>query len=137
MTAIYIALILLAASPLVLTIRRMRVAARVKKNGVHTNGVVINIRAIRMVRGGSMDILTIEYKDRATGQPYNAKATVTPFKYKLGDTMDIVYLPDEPSKYAMDTKGGYTGLLIFCIIIFLFILFAIYKIDEMVKSGQM
>ncbi len=137
MTAIYIALILLAAFPIVLTIQRMRVAAGIKKNGVYTDGVIKSIRTIRMVRGGAMDILTIEYKDRATGQPYKAKATVTPFKYNIGDTMEIVYLPGKPSKYAIDTKGAYWGVLIFCSILLLFVLFAIYKIDGMVKSGQM
>jgi hypothetical protein len=137
MIAIYISLIALAAFPLVLTIWRMQVAAKIKKNGVHTNGVVKHINRIRMGRGGSMDILTLEYKDGATGKPYNGKATVTPDKYKIGDAMAVVYLAEKPSKYAIDTKKAYWAVLIFCIILFLFVLFAVYKIDEMVRSGQM
>ncbi|MBC7875331.1 MAG: hypothetical protein H7Y01_15125 [Ferruginibacter sp.] len=137
MIIIYIGLIALAAFPLALTIWRMQAAAKIKKNGVQTNGVIKHINRIRMVRGGSMDILTIEYKDGATGQPYKAKATVSPGKYQIDDTMAIVYLPGKPSKYAIDTKKAYWAILIFCIILLLFVLFAIYKIDEMVKTGQM
>jgi hypothetical protein len=137
MIAIYILLIALAAFPLVLTVWRMQVAAKIKKEGVHTNGVVKHITTIRTGRGGAMDILTIEYKDRATGQPYKGRATVTPYKYKVGDTMAVVYLADKPSKYAIDTKKAYWAVLIFCIILLLFVFFAVYKINEMVQSGQM
>lgn len=134
---IYIFLIALAAFPLFLTIRRMRVAVKIKKNGIHTNGVITRINTIRTGRGGAMDILTLEYKDAATGQPHNGRATVTPYKYKVGDSMPVVYLPDRPSKYAIDAKNAYWGVLIFCIILFLFAVFATYKINEMVQSGQM
>ena len=136
MIAIYISLIALAAFPLVLTIRRMHVAKKIKKKGTPTTGVINHINSIRTGRG-AIDILTLEYKDTVTGQAYKAKATVSPYKYKIGDTMEIVYLPDKPSKYAIDSKGGYLGILIFCIILFLFVLFAVYKIDEMVRTGQM
>jgi len=84
-----------------------------------------------------MDMLTLEYKDRVTGNPYKGKATVAPGKYNIGDTMAVVYLPDKPAKYAIDTNKAYWAVLTFAIILFLFVLFAVYKIDEMVKSGQM
>ena len=137
MIAIYISLIVLAAFPVALTIWRMQVAAKIKKNGLHTNGVVTHITTIRTGRGGAMDILTLEYKDRATGKPYKGRATVTPNKYKIGDTMPVVYLPEKPAKYAIDTKKAYWAVLIFSIILFLFVLFAVYKINEMVQRGQM
>lgn len=137
MVFIYIGLILLAAFPLVLTIWRMRWAAKIKKTGVHTDSVVTHIRTVRLPRSGTVDILTLEYKDRATGQPYKGKATVAPLKYKVGDTMPVVYLPDRPAKYAVAIKSAYWAILIFCIILFLFVLFAVYKINEMVETGQM
>ena len=137
MLLLYIALIALAAFPLILTIWRMQVAATIKKKGVYTNGVITHIRTIRTGRGGAMDILTLEYKDRATNRPYNGRAIVTPQKYKVGNTMQVVYLPDKPSKYAIDTKKAYWAVLIFSIILFLFVLFAVYKIDGMVQTGQM
>ena len=133
MIYIYIALILLAAFPLLLTIWRMRRTARIKKLGIHCNGTITSIRSIR-IKNTYIDSLTIEYRDRRTGQPFQAKATSARGKYNRGDPMGIAYLPDQPSKYALtDTKGGFTFMLVFCIIIFLFVIFAVYKIDEMVK----
>ena len=87
MLIIYILLIVLAAFPLVLTIWRMRVAAYIKKNGTAVNAAVTHITTIRTGKGGSMDILALEYRDRATNRPYNGKATVAPGKYKIGDPM--------------------------------------------------
>ncbi len=137
MLIIYIVLIAIAAFPLVLTTWRMRVAAAIKKNGVPANSVVKHITTIRTGKGGAMDILTLEYKDSLTNQPYKGKATVTPGKYKIGDTMPVRYLADKPSKYAIDTNKAYWAVLIFCIVLFLFVIFAVYKINEMVQSGQM
>jgi len=115
----------------------MRRTAIIKKTGIRTNGHISAIRTIR-VKSSQVDLLTIVYKDRATGQPYTAKATTQVKKFKVGDMMEIAYLPSKPTRYAItDTKGGYTFLLVFCIIIFLFVLFAVYKINDMVKTGQM
>ena len=133
MIYIYIGMILLAAFPMLLTIWRMRRNASIKKRGIHCNGNITSIRSIRM-KSTYIDMLTIEYRDRATGRTYPAKATASQGKYKRSDMIGIAYLPDQPSKYALtDTKGGFTFMLVFCIIIFLFMIFAVYKIDEMVK----
>ncbi len=136
MIFIYTLLILLAAFPMVLTIVRMRHSAAIKKKGIHVNAVVRQIRTIRTGKGGALDLLTLEYKDRTNGQPYNAKATVGQGQYKIGDSLSVAYLPANPSKYAIDHKGAYWGILTFCIVLFLFILFAVYKINEMVQSGS-
>jgi hypothetical protein len=137
MILLYILLIVLAAFPLLLTAQRMRRAATIKKNGVHSNAVVKEIRTVRPGKGGAMDILILEYKDRVTGHSYNAKATVAHQKFKIGDNLPIAYLPDKPSKYAVDVKNAFWAVLIFSIVLFLFVLFAVYKINEMVKSGSM
>lgn len=135
MLIIYILLILLAAFPVGLTIWRMRRAAFIKKTGIHTNGTITSIRTVR-IKSSLTDMITIEYKDRATGRSYNGKATSQSGKYKRGDLMEVAYLPSNPAKYAI-TKGAYTIMLVFCIIIFLFVLFAVYKINEMVQKGNM
>jgi Protein of unknown function (DUF3592) len=137
MLIIYILLILLAAFPVGLTIWRMRRTAFIKKTGIHTNGIITSIRTVR-IKSSLTDIITFEYKDRATGRPYNGKATSQSGKYKRSDMMEVAYLPSNPAKYAItNTKGAYTIMLIFCIILFLFVLFAVYKINEMVQSGKM
>lgn len=137
MVIIYILLILLAAFPLGLTIWRMRRAAFIKKTGIHTNGYATSIRTVR-IKSSLTDVVSIEYKDRATGLPYPGKATTQAGKFRVGDTIGVVYLPANPAKYAIaDTRGGFTAMLIFCIILFLFVLFAVYKINGMVQRGEM
>lgn len=83
-----------------------------------------------------MDILTLEYKDHVTNQAHKGRTTVSFQKYKTGNTMPVVYLPGKPSKYAIDTNKAYWAMLIFCIILFLFIVFAVYKLNEMVQPGH-
>lgn len=137
MIIIYILLILLSAFPLGLTIWKIRRTTFIRETGIHTNGSITSIRTVRM-KSSLTDIITIEYKDRATGRSYTGKATTQTGKFRLGDTMGVAYLPANPAKYAIaDTKGGFTILLIFCIIIFLFVLFAVYKINEMVQTGKL
>ena len=137
MTFIYIFMIFLSAFPVLLTSWRMRRAAMIKKNGIHTDAIGTKVKSIRL-RHSPIDILTLEYKDRATGQSFYGKATVHYMRNKPGDRITVAYLPDKPATYAVaDTKKGFTGILIFTIILFLFMLFAVYKIDEMVRTGQM
>lgn len=127
---LYILLIVLSAFPLVLTIYRMRRAADIKKNGVHVNAVVRDIKTMRTGKT-TMDLLILEYTDRATGRTYPAKATVTYGRNKIGDTISVAYLPNQPGKHAIDNKGAYWVILVFCIILFLFIIFVIYKLNGM------
>jgi hypothetical protein len=132
---LYIFLIVLAAFPLFLTIYRMRSTAYIKKNGMHVNATVKQIKTLR--GKNTVDLLLLEYKERATGRVYDAKATVSHQKYNIGDTLPVAYLPDKPSKYAIALKNAYWALLIFCIALFLFIIFAVYKLNEMTTVGSM
>ena len=137
MLLIYLFMILLAAFPLTLTVWRMRRSSYIRKNGIHVNGTIAHIRRIR-IKTGYIDFLTIHYQDRATGTSYQARATSRSGKYRYQDRMEIVYLPQHPAKYAVPDAGkGYTAVLIFCILLFLFVLFAVYKIHEAVQSGAM
>ena len=131
---VYIFMIAIAAFPLLLTIKRIRKAAYIKKKGVHVDAIVRHIRVSRSGRS-TMDILTLEYKERITGRSYQGRATVTHQQFQIGDRLPVAYLPDKPSQYAVGNTA-YWLLLIFCILLFLFVLFAVYKINEMVKAGN-
>lgn len=136
MIFIYIGLILIAALPGAIVIWRMRKASRIKKNGIATDAFVTNIVTQRFSRS-SMDLVTLEFRDRTTGRAYTSKATTTVGKHRIGDRMTIYYLPNDPSKNSPIGGRTYIPILIFCIILFLFIVFAVYKIDEAVKAGSM
>jgi hypothetical protein len=136
MIFIYIGLILIAALPGAMVIWRMRKVNNIKKNGIATDAFVTNIITRRFSRS-SMDMITLEFRDRATGRTYNSRATTTVGKHKIGDRMTIYYLPNDPSKNSPTGGRTYIPVLIFCIILFLFIVFAVYKIDEEVRVGSM
>jgi hypothetical protein len=131
---IYIGLIALAALPLWVTILRMRRSGHVKKHGVHVSGRIAGIKTIRATKGRSLDILSIEYKERANGRIHYAKATVPMGKYRLGDPFPVAYLPNKPEVKVIGLKTGYLGILIFCIIVFLLVILAVYKINELMKA---
>lgn len=134
MLIFYILLILLAAFPLGLTVWRIRRDAHIRKTGIHTSGHITSIRTVRL-KSSLTDIISIEYRDRATGCIYTGKASSKAGKYKRSDTMGVAYLPNDPAKYAItDTGRGYTVMLFFCILVFLFVIFAVYKIDGMVRT---
>lgn len=109
-------------------------ANSIKKKGIHTNAIVTDIRTVRYSKGGLVDHITLEYKDRATGQPYNGKASASHQKFKIGDNMSVAYLPKNPSKYAIDNKGAYWAILIFSILLFAFAIFAVFKVTEMSEA---
>lgn len=134
MVFLYIFLVLVSAFPLVLTIYRMRNAAEVRKNGIFTDAFVTGIRTIQ-IKNSRLDIVTFEYKERITGRNHAGKTTTASGKHRYGDRLTVAYLPSKPSVYTVEgTKQGYIAVLIFCILLFLFVLFAIYKIDEMVTA---
>jgi hypothetical protein len=136
MVFIYIGMILLAAVPLSMVIWRMRKSIRIKKKGIATDAFVTGITTHRIHRA-TFDVLKLEYRDRVMGRTYTGKATVATGKNKRGDRMTVYYLPDDPS--VMTPVGGktYIPVLILCIILFLFVIFAVYKIDETVRGGSM
>jgi hypothetical protein len=108
----------------------MKRARLIKKNGVHVNAVVTQINPLQSSPGRTMVVLLMEYKDRATGQPYSATATVTHHKYQVGDNFPIVYHTANPSIYVLDVKNHYRLYLILCSLLFILVVFAVYKIKE-------
>ena len=131
MIYIFIAMLLLAAFPVSITIWRIRKTAHIRKHGTHVNATVTGIRSIRF-KNTYIDMVYFEYQDRLTGQAYAGKTTSARGKYHSGDRLPLVYLPDKPKEHALDMKGGYTGMLVFTILVFLFVVFAVYKINQMV-----
>ena len=118
-----------------LTLRKIIKVRNIEKYGIKTNAVVTHIRSIRSGRNWS-DKLTLEYTDY-TGIRHSAKATTVPGHYKTGNTMPLKYLDNKPSAYAIDnTQQGDWVLLVVCILLLAFTIFASYKIDELVQSSN-
>jgi hypothetical protein len=115
-------------------IKKMRRLRYIMQRGVISSALITHVYTQRFSRG-SMDVLTLEYTD-AAGRRYPAKATVPMGQYRAGERMRISYLAQDPAKYAFDKGQGYWFVLVFCILLLLFMIFASYKINEMVQAGN-
>ena len=135
MIIFYILLIMLAAFPLWKTVRYIIKEKRIRQHGINARGVVTHIHTTAMRHGPTVDQVHIEYASIIHGQFHKTSITAKYKKYKHGETVPVMYLPQEPSKIVVDGKQGYWQMLIFSILIFLFVIFAVYKIDEMIKTG--
>ena len=137
MLIIYILLLLLAAFPLWKTVRYIIKEKRIRQHGIKTLGLVTHIHTTAMRRGPTVDQVHIEFASIIHGHFHKSSITAKHKKFKQGETVPVMYLPEEPSKIVVYGKEGHWPMLIFAILIFLFVIFAIYKIDDMVKSGRL
>jgi len=134
MIFVYIFIIGMPAFLILFIIKKMRVAKHIQQSGIATDAFITNV-STRRINKTTLDILTLEYTDTA-GRRYPAKATVTVGKYRTGQRMPVKYLRENPARYAFDNGKGYWAVLIFCILLLLFTIFASYKINEMLQSGN-
>lgn len=78
----------------------------------------------------------LQYKDPA-GACYIATTSSKPNRYKIGDNVAVMYLPDKPADYIIgNVKEGYWTLFVFSVLLLLFAVFAVYKINEMMMAGN-
>ena len=135
MLVLYILLPLLGALPLIITIFKMCRAQRIVKNGITTEAVVVQVNSLGTTIRNKADILVLQYLVKATNQIFQGKATATRDEYKVGDKLTITYSKKPP--YEMTVKGAnvYIPILIFTVLIFLFVIFAMFKIVELIPEG--
>lgn len=133
MIILYIIMILLGTILLWKTIQFVLLEEKIRNEGMATTGVVTHIHTTRRFRGPTTDRVTVLYKSNIPGQSHNAQFVTNHSKYRRGQSIPVKYLPEKPDKIIVAPKRGYWGMLIFSILIFLFVLFAVYKIDEMLK----
>jgi hypothetical protein len=132
MIYVYIFMIAMGALPMTMFLIRRKKYYHVIKNGTPISAQVTDVRTIHLSRGGTYDRVIFAYLPAGSNQYYSGQFAIKVGKYKRGDHLDIFYLPQEPQKNAVPGSKGDTAILIFMIAIFLFVLFACYKINEMV-----
>lgn len=113
-------------------IRQLKAA---EKNGIQTQATVTGIYRLNSSKGSS-DSVTFQYQD-STGQWHTGKITTGADQYGIGDGIPLKYSPGKPSFYVI--KGMQQGqwvFLIFCLVMLAFMIFASYKLNEMVESGS-
>ncbi len=134
MQFIFALIILLAAAPLAVTFIRWQKLQRIKRLGVKTTGVVVNKHTRAVKRGRSIDNIQVEFR-RGDGSTHRGHAYAALGKFRIGDPATVYYMPEQPAKIVLSGGLGYGPMLIFSVALLLFAAFAVYKLDEMVKSG--
>jgi hypothetical protein len=105
---------------------------KLKKKGVSTTAVVRDVYGVS-IRG--LNAVRVEYKVKETGEIVSKNLRVAGLPYSVGDELPVIYDPVKPRRMQPDMKKGYIPILIFTVIIAAFILFACFKLKQMIDNG--
>ena len=134
MTYILIGLALFGFIPLLIILIRKNSNDKLRKFGVATTATVTQIFG-RSFRG--INLVEIKYRVIETGETITKNIRVAGIPYAVGDELPVFYDPGNPKRMQLDMKKGFTGMLVFTIIIALTILFAVYMLKQSIDRGEM
>ena len=136
MFIIYILIIVLAAFPLLITIIRIRRQRNIRQNGIRTIARITATTGIRMYKSSAIDRLSLQHRNIITDEVYYTTSYAKQGKYKVGDTVPVTYMQGKPQKIVMEGGATHWPAFGFSILLLLFVVFAIFKIHEMVEAGH-
>jgi hypothetical protein len=114
-----IILIVAGAVPLVVCIIKMKMLNAFKKKSVVTNATVTKVEERHHYKIGIIYRATVEYK---TGKEELYLVTVPLFKkHIIGDTVRLMYMPDDPTKFSTDFGKRLPFFLLFTVVLFMLI----------------
>ncbi|WP_341837910.1 DUF3592 domain-containing protein [Chitinophaga pollutisoli] len=134
MIILYLLIIIISAIPLWITIRYVWLEERIRRHGNATTGTVTYVQTNRYPRGPATDRVYVRYDSRISGQYHTAFFVSKHGKYRSGQAVPVKYLHEKPDKIVVEKERGYWIMLVFTILLMLFVFFAVYKIDEMIKG---
>jgi hypothetical protein len=121
--------------PLAIILYKRRMVHKILTTGIETKATIFEIRSITF--RARHDVVHYSFVTQDSNQPWTGTLTTAIGKYKKGDVLDIYYLADKPQRNTMKGAWASNGILVFGIVIALFILFAVYKLNEMLRNGEM
>lgn len=128
---ILIALSLIGFLPLVVVVYKARWAKKVITTGASIQATVYYKRRIYKNR---VETVYYSFQTNLRAQPYTGLLTTKIGQYRIGDTLTVYYLPQYPDQNTVKGTWKATGMIIFCAAIAAFVLFAAYKLNEMVNQ---
>lgn len=134
MQFIFVLLILLAAMPLAITFIRWQKLQHIRRTGNKATGVVVSKRTMTVKRGRPIENVQVEFR-RNDGTICHGHAYAAMGKFRIGQPATVFYLPDQPARIVLSGGLGLGPMFIFSAALLLFVVFAVYKLDEMAKSG--
>lgn len=132
MIFVYIILIVTGALPLLKTIAYIRLEERIRKSGISATGTVTRVQSVRRTKGPTTDRVFVRFGSIVPGQFHEANFVTRHRRYHSGDAIPVKYLPEKPDKIVVASRRGYWFMLVFSLLLLAFVVFAVYKIDEMV-----
>jgi hypothetical protein len=136
MIFIYILLVVAGALPLISFLIGRKNYRFILANGIETTAEVTHVRTNRYHKGPTYDQVYFSYLPAGS---ITYKSGVYKFKtgtYRSGDRFNIFYLPQYPHKHAIPGSKGELPVMIFMVLFFLFIIYACFKINEMVGDSN-
>ena len=130
--AILVFLAIFGFLPLGIILYKRRMVKRILTTGVPAKARVYNIYTASR---RAYDIVHYTFYDQSMKQHTGSLSTKIGL-YKVDDILDIHYLKENPKRNTMQGAWKSGFIVGFGIAIALFILFAVYKLYEMIQTGQ-
>ncbi|WP_336514756.1 DUF3592 domain-containing protein [Pollutibacter soli] len=130
MSGINVLLLVLAISgflPLGIILYKRYMVKRILNTGTET---VARVYKVVKTNKSSIEIVYYTYVDSRTGKQYSGHLTGKHGLYKNGETLQVFFLPENPSRSTVKGAWASVVFLIFGIVLALFVLFAVYKIGK-------
>ena len=131
MVYVLIGMVLLGFLPLVIILWRRRQVRRLREEGARSVAIV---QQIVYARRSAVDIVHYTFTDDITGRSHRGMLTIKPGVYKPGDRIDIFFDPRNPRRNTVHGAWGSKVLVWFGIAVGLFVMFAAWKIWEIVRE---
>ncbi len=132
MAIIYTIMIIIGFVPFIITLFKMKRFKRMRQQGIKTTATVKEIYG-RSAKG--MNRIGIEFK-LETGQLVSQEIIVGGMPYDIGDELPLIYERADPAKNIPDPGNSYIIIVVFAFLLAIFVLFACYKIQQGLETGQ-
>jgi hypothetical protein len=114
-------LIGLATMPLLMVLIKMSMLKAFKRKAISTTANITHIEKKRASKGNIYYIITLQYRTIDTARWF-IKNSITTKKFETGQTIPLMYLPDKPEKFSIDTGKNYPYMVAITITLLLLIL---------------
>ena len=134
MIFLYISLALLGFLPTVIILYKKYKTDKLRNNGSQAMGT---IREVFGFSTRAINIVRIEYPVKETGEFISKKIRVAGLPYSVGDQVPLFYDPKKPHYMRLDYKKAFIPMLVFTLLIAGFVIFACFKIQKAIATGEM
>lgn len=137
MTGIHLMLIFVALFgflPLTIILYKRSRVKKMLTRGMRAKAIVYDVRPFSR---SAAEVVYYWFNAPNNTQQYTGSLTIKHGLYKKGDVLDVYFLPGNPKRSTVNGAWGSPVIVGFGVAIAAFVLFAVYKMYEMVQAGSM